>query len=101
METVAVNSGVVWWRYGGCCHGGAGAAGELVWGDGGGVTTVVVVSVFVAVARDSGGEKGRVRESDILDRVDRSEGNKFGFAGKTGGGGGGGRPAVAAAGGEY
>nr|GFC33661.1 hypothetical protein [Tanacetum cinerariifolium] len=33
METVAVDSGVVWWRYGGCCHGGAGSKGAAV-GDG-------------------------------------------------------------------
>nr|GEV28804.1 hypothetical protein [Tanacetum cinerariifolium] len=54
---------------------------------------------------DGGGGSGvnrrRVRESDIDDRIDRSEGNNFGFAGKSpsekfSGDGGCGLPAVAA-----
>nr|GFC92711.1 hypothetical protein [Tanacetum cinerariifolium] len=44
METVAVDSGVVWWRYGGCCHGGAGGKGAAV-GDGVDWRWVVVFGV--------------------------------------------------------
>nr|GFA79963.1 hypothetical protein [Tanacetum cinerariifolium] len=43
---------------------------------------VVVVPAVVAVARDSG-VRWRVGESGVDDWIDRSEGNKFGFAGKS------------------
>nr|GFA68878.1 hypothetical protein [Tanacetum cinerariifolium] len=42
METVTVDSGVVWWRYGGCCHGGAGGKGAAV-----GVVVLAVVGCGV------------------------------------------------------
>nr|GFA40744.1 hypothetical protein [Tanacetum cinerariifolium] len=51
-------------------------------GVGGGVVLVVVVAATVAAGSRWRWWR-RVRESDIDDRIDRSEGNNFGFAGKS------------------
>nr|GFC00500.1 hypothetical protein [Tanacetum cinerariifolium] len=68
----------------------------------------VRVAAVVVVARDSDGKR-RVRETDMMGRIDRVTRNLFGFARKippkkfSGGGvvaAAGGRPEVAAAGGE-
>nr|GFB33067.1 hypothetical protein [Tanacetum cinerariifolium] len=101
---MAVDSGVVWWRYGGCCHGGAGGKGAAVGvvvlaverqrsGVGGGVVLAAWV-VVLAVGRRTLPEKWRrqdsgvtrwwwrVKESGVEDRVDWETRNLFGFAGK-------------------
>nr|GFB54580.1 hypothetical protein [Tanacetum cinerariifolium] len=71
METVAVDSGVVWWRLMGCavCGGGSdeGVVGDEWWR-----------------RRGSGVTRWwwRVKESGVEDRVDRETRNLFGFAGK-------------------
>nr|GEV45333.1 retrovirus-related Pol polyprotein from transposon TNT 1-94 [Tanacetum cinerariifolium] len=65
---------------------GSGGSGD---GDSGGGSGVTSGSGTAAAGGDSGGGGGsgvnrrRVRESDIDDRIDRSEGNNFGFAGKS------------------
>nr|GEZ83779.1 reverse transcriptase domain-containing protein [Tanacetum cinerariifolium] len=66
-------SGGRWWRSGSVavdCGGSSGMGAAVVWGDSGG-------------GGGSEVHRRRVRESDIDDWIDRSEGNNFGFSGKS------------------